>query len=114
MESIEGRTGVVLIRLFRMLMPSSERLFWISRAPAPMKSCPGGTPVVAFKPGITPGVESARRNGSRPFSGRSATSRMPTISETLASSVLMAGVVASTVTVSANSPTLRTTSFRTT
>ena len=46
-----GRVGVVVIRLFMMLMPSSDRLFWISRVPAPMKSSPGGMPLDGFEAG---------------------------------------------------------------
>ena len=46
----------MVIRLFKMLMPSRERLFWISRVPAPLKSCPGGTPVAEdLVPDSTPG-----------------------------------------------------------
>ena len=41
---------VLVIRLFAMLIPSSKMLFWTSRVPAPMKSLPGGNPVVVFSP----------------------------------------------------------------
>ena len=55
-----GRAGVLVMRLFTILMPSSERLLWISRVPAPTKSTPGGVPVSEdFGPRRNPG----RRNG---------------------------------------------------
>ena len=47
----------MVIRLFMMLMPSKDILFWISRVPAPLKSSPGGTPVADdLIPGKTPAV----------------------------------------------------------
>ncbi len=60
MDSTIGRVGVVVIRLFMMLMPSSDMLFWISRVPAPTKSLPGGIPVMLdLVPRSTPGVVTA-------------------------------------------------------
>ena len=108
--------AVVVIRLFMMLMPSSDMLFWISRVPAPLKSSPGGVPVAEdLVPCSTPGVVRAIDIGSRPappFIGSSA--RLLITSETLASSVLIALAVAWTVTDSTTLPTFRVTSFRTT
>ena len=103
-----------MIRLFTMLMPSSEMLLVISRVPAPIKSSPGGTPFEALRPLIVPAVMAARRSGSRPFRGSSATLRTPIVSETLASSVLMAAAVPSTLIVWVTSPTRSVTSFLTT
>ena len=59
--------------------------------PAPTKSLPGGTPVMLdFVPRSTPGVVTASIIGSRPFKGNSLTARVLSISETDASSVLIA------------------------
>ena len=104
----------MVIRLFMMLMPSRDRLFWISRVPAPLKSSPGGIPVADdFAPGNTPAVMRATWRGSRPFNGRSAIARVPITSEMLASSVLMAVETASTVTESEMAPTGNVMSVRT-
>ena len=92
-----GCVGDVVIRLFMMLMPSSDMLFWISRVPAPMKSWPGGTPCVPLVPGRTPGVVVASIRALRPLSGRSAICLVVTVAEIVASSVLMTGADASTV-----------------
>jgi hypothetical protein len=97
-----------------MLMPSSDRLLEISRVPAPTKSSPGGTPVKdVLLPWSTPGVVTASCIGSRPLSGSSATLRVLMISETAASSVLIAVVAASTVTDCEMAPTVNVTSVRT-
>ena len=66
--------------------------------PGAVKSSPGGGPVGEdFVPRITPGVIRATCIGSRPLSGNSAMLRVLIISETAASSVLMAATAASTV-----------------
>ena len=96
------------------LIPSSERLFWISRVPAPTKSAPGGVAVSeVLGPRITPGVVMASLIGSRPLSGRSETERVLMLSDTLASSVLMARAIASTATVCVTAPIAREKSVRT-
>ena len=48
-------------------MPSSDRLFWISRWPAPLKL----RPMSLFRPPSTPGVVLARLQTLRPLSGKS-------------------------------------------
>src|SRR5260370_418571 len=97
--STMGRVGVVVIRLFMMLIPSSDMLFWISRVPAPLKSSPGGMPVDDdLVPWSTPGVIRASVIGSRPFNGSSAMLRLFMTSDTLPSSVLIAALLASTAT----------------
>ena len=56
-------------------------------------------------PWSTPGVMRASVMGSRPFNGSSAMVRLFITSDTLASSVLIAAIVASTATVCVNAPT---------
>jgi len=75
------------MRLFMMLMPSSDMLFWISRVPAPMNAWPGGTPCVPLVPGRTPGVVVASIRTLRPFMGRSAICLEVIAAATAASSV---------------------------
>ncbi|MBV6433149.1 MAG: hypothetical protein IANPNBLG_03320 [Bryobacteraceae bacterium] len=94
-----GRVGVLVMRLFITLIPSSDMLLEISRVPAPTKSLPGGVAVSDdLGPRNTPGVNTASCMASRPFKGSSATARVPMLSRTVASSVLMAVASAATVT----------------
>jgi len=83
------------------LMPSSDRLFWISRWPAPLKLCP----MSLFGACSTPGVVFARLQTLRPFRGKSLTARVPIVSEILALSVSRIGDDATTVIDSFNWPT---------
>ena len=99
-------------------MPSSDRLFWMFRWPAPKKFpaavavlCPA-TPVV---PARTPAVVVARFQTFRPLpTGSSWTLRSPMVSERAALSVSRAAPVAATVTVSVTPPTCRVAFVRTT
>ncbi len=91
-------------------MPSSDRLFWISRWPAPLKL----RPISLFGAATTPGVVVARLQTLRPFSGKSATARLPMVSEILALSVSRIGDAPTTVIDSFNWPTFMTTLVRTT
>ena len=52
-------------------MPSSDRLFWISRWPAPLKL----RPISLLRPPRTPGVVLARLQTFRPASGSSTMER---------------------------------------
>src|SRR2546430_15241915 len=78
---------VAASRLAEELMPSIERLFWISLWPAPLKL----RPISLFKPPSTPGVVLARFQTLRPFSGRALTARLPLVSEIRALSVSVIG-----------------------
>ena len=91
-------------------MPSSDRLFWISRWPAPLKL----RPISLVGAATTPGVVLARLQTLRPFRGRSLTARWPIVSEILALSVSSTGAAATTVIDSFNWPTFTTTLVRTT
>src|SRR5262249_5935561 len=82
------------------LMPSSDRLFWISRWPAPRKL----RPISLLTPARTPGVVLATFQTLRPFCGRSWIARVPMVSVTVGLSVLSTGGRASTVTVSTTPP----------
>ena len=88
--STMGCVGEVVIRLFMMLMPSSDMLFWISRVPAPMKSWPGER-LRALGAGKTPGVVVASMKALRPFMGRSEICLVVIVAEMVASSVLING-----------------------
>ena len=66
-----GRMLVAASRLDEELMPSSDRLFWISRWPAPRKL----RPMSLLSPPSTPGVVLARLQTLRPLDGRSTTAR---------------------------------------
>ena len=99
---------VAASRLADELMPSSERLFWISRWPAPLKL----RPISLLRPPSTPGVVLARFQTLRPFRGRSLTARLPIVSESLALSVSMIGEEPATTIDSFNWPTLTTTLVR--
>ena len=104
-----GRDGVVVIRLFMMLMPSSDISFWISRVPAPIKSSPGGTPFAAFSPCTTPAVlrptkaqaQTTDMCVSCTFKGGSTNHGMPSAGkftdvQTLANGMAIMGVYAAT------------------
>ena len=91
-------------------MPSSDRLFWISLWPAPLKL----RPMSLFRPPSTPGVVLARLQTLRPFDGKSATARMLMVSEIFALSVSRIGEEATTVIDSFNWPIFMTTLVRTT
>ena len=84
---------VAASRLDEELMPSSDRLFWISRWPAPLKL----RPMSLFRPPRTPGVVLARLQTLRPLSGSSTTARLPMVSETVARSVSRIGDAPATV-----------------
>ena len=101
---------VAASRFAEELMPSSDRLFWISRWPAPLKL----RPISLFRPARTPGVVLARFQTLRPLSGKSTTSRLPMVSETVALSVARKVAEAATVIVSARVPSCRTAFVRTT
>src|SRR5262249_8558176 len=88
-----GRMLVAARRLADELMPSSERLFWISRCPAPLKF----RPMSPVTPPRTPGVVLARFHTLRPFDGRALTARLPLVSEIRALSVSMIGDEPATV-----------------
>ena len=85
-------------------MPSSDRLFWISRWPAPLKL----RPISLLRPPRTPGVVLARLQTLRPLSGRSTIARSPMVSETVALSVSSTWAAASTFTDSLTPPTCMT------
>ena len=91
-------------------MPSSDRLFWISRCPAPRKL----RPMSLFRPPRTPGVVLARLHTLRPLSGSSTIARWPIVSETVARSVSSTCARASTLTDSLTPPTCMTALVRTT
>ena len=82
-------------------MPSRDRLFWISRCPAPRKL----RPMSLFSPARTPGVVAARFQTLRAFRGSSTIALSPIVAETVARSVSSTWAFASTVTVSAIAPT---------
>src|SRR5438046_10230141 len=84
---------VAASRLEEELMPSSDRLFWISRWPAPLKL----RPISLVGAATTPGVVLARLQTLRPFRGRSLTARWPIVSEILELSVSSTGAAATTV-----------------
>ena len=96
-----GRMLVAASRLDDELMPSSDKLFWISRWPAPLKL----KPISLLLPPSTPGVVLARLQTLRPLSGSSTIARERIVSETMARSVSMIGDVPATVIVSFNAPT---------
>ena len=85
------------------LMPSSDRLFWISRWPAPRKL----RPMSLFSPPRTPGVVLARLQTLRPFNGNSTIARSPMVSETVARSVSSTCASADTFTDSVTPPTCK-------
>src|SRR5438445_10545493 len=91
---------VAAIRLDDELMPSSDRLFWISLWPAPLKL----RPISLFRPTRTPGVVLARFQTLRPLRGKSLTARLPMVSEILALSVSSIGDEATTLIDSFNWP----------
>ena len=97
-----GRMLVAASRLDDELMPSSDRLFWISRWPAPLKL----RPMSLLSPPSTPGVVLARLQTLRPFNGRSTIARWPMVSETTALSVSSTCASASTLTDSASAADL--------
>src|SRR6266852_5805642 len=101
---------VAASRLEDELMPSSDRLFWISLWPAPLKL----RPISLFGAAMTPGVLLARLQTLRPFRGSSLTARWPIVSEIFALSVSRIGDEATTVIDSFNWPTFTTTLVRTT
>ena len=92
------------------LMPSSERLFWISRWPAPRKL----RPMSLLSPPRTPGVVAARFQTLRPLSGRSTTAFSLIVAETVGRSVSSICAFASTTTDSAIEPTFSAAFVRTT
>src|SRR2546427_13228345 len=101
---------VAASRLDEELMPSSDRLFWISLWPAPLKL----RPMSLFGAATTPGVVVARFHTLRPLRGKSLTARWPIVSEILALSVSSTGEEATTVIDSFNWPSFITTLGRTT
>ena len=101
---------VAASRLAVELMPSRDRLFWISRWPAPRKL----RPMSLLSPPRTPGVVAARFQTLRPFSGSSTTARSLMVAETVGRSVSSTWALASTVTASVIAPTCSATFVRTT
>ena len=105
-----GRMLVAASRLALALMPSSERLFWISRCPAPRKL----RPMSLLRPPRTPGVVAARFQTLRPLSGSWTIASWLIVAETVGRSVSSTCAFASTVTDSAILPTCSLMSVRTT
>ena len=95
-----GRMLVIASRLDEELMPSRDKLFWISRCPAPRKL----SPISLLGPLMTEGVVVARFQTLRPFSGSSTIARWLIVSETVARSVSSTWAFASTVTESVIAP----------
>ena len=96
-----GRMLVIASRLAEALMPSSDRLFWISRCPAPRKL----RPMSLLSPVRTPGVVLARLQTLRCRTGSSTMARSPTVAEIVARSVFSICDCASTLTASLSAPT---------